>query len=439
MNFLETFNQFYNSAVKHLEIPDGLSAQIQSCDSVYHLRFPITLDNGQIEVIEAWHGEHSHHMSPLKGGIRFSSVVNEDEVRALASLMTFKCALVNVPFGGGKGGIKIDSKNYSLDELEKITRRYTYELHSRNSLGPNTYVPATDYGTTSREMSWIYSTFKTLSNSNIDSAAAVTSKNITQGGVKGRKEATGRGVFIGLRELLSDKKEMAKIGLKAGLKNKKVVVQGFGNVGYHAALFLNKAGAKIIGICEYDGSIYNSKGLDPDKVKSHLKSGNSIVEFKDCESFDDPYHVFYEECDILVPAALEEVINESNMYKLKAKIIAEGANGPITFEADQYLSKNNVVILPDLYLNSGGVIVSYFEWLKNLNHVRWGRIENNGNSEMKEVDLINNALNETMCQAFDEIKAKRNDANSQISYREAAYKIGIEKIANTYIEMGIFP
>ena len=439
MNFLQTFNHFYDTAIKDLSIPKGLSDQIKSCDSVYHLRFPITLDNGEIKVIDAWHGEHSHHMSPLKGGIRFSSVVNEDEVRALASLMTFKCALVNVPFGGGKGGIKIDSKDYSITELERITRRYTFELYSRNSLGPNTYVPATDYGTTSREMSWIYSTYKTLSNSNIDSAASVTSKNIAQGGVSGRKEATGRGVFIGLRELLEDKEEMAKINLKTGIKDKKVIIQGFGNVGFHTAYFLEAAGAKIIGICEYNGSIYNSDGLSPDSVKSWLKNGKNLSEYENCKFYDDPYHVFYEECDILVPAALEEVINESNMYKIKAKIIAEGANGPVTYEADKYLAKNNTIILPDLYLNSGGVIVSYFEWLKNLNHVRWGRIENQGGDSVKEVDLINNALNETMCQAFEEIRTKRRDLKNKITYREAAYKIGIEKIAHTYTEMGIFP
>jgi glutamate dehydrogenase (NAD(P)+) len=439
VNFLQTFSHFYDTAIKDLSIPKGLSDQIKSCDSVYHLRFPITLDNGEIKVIDAWHGEHSHHMSPLKGGIRFSSVVNEDEVRALASLMTFKCALVNVPFGGGKGGIKIDSKDYSITELERITRRYTFELYSRNSLGPNTYVPATDYGTTSREMSWIYSTYKTLSNSNIDSAASVTSKNIAQGGVSGRKEATGRGVFIGLRELLEDKEEMAKINLKTGIKDKKVIIQGFGNVGFHTAYFLEAAGAKIIGICEYNGSIYNSDGLSPDSVKSWLKDGKNLSEYENCKFYDDPYHVFYEECDILVPAALEEVINEANMYKIKAKIIAEGANGPITYEADKYLAKNNTIILPDLYLNSGGVIVSYFEWLKNLNHVRWGRIENQGGDSVKEVDLINNALNETMCQAFEEIRTKRRDLKNKITYREAAYKIGIEKIAHTYTEMGIFP
>ena len=284
MNFLQSFEEFYESAAKHLDIPKGLSDQIKSCDSVYHLRFPITLDNGEIEVIDAWHGEHSHHRSPLKGGIRFSSLVNEDEVKVLASLMTFKCALVNVPFGGGKGGIKIDSKNYSKSELERITRRYTFELFSRNSLGPNTYVPATDYGTTSREMNWIYSTFKTLSNSNIDAAASVTSKSITQEGVNGRTEATGRGVYIGIRELLNDEKEMSRISLKKGIKGKKIIVQGFGNVGYHAALFLHEAGAKIIAVCEYNGSIYNKKGIDPIKLKEWLVEGKDITDFENCES-----------------------------------------------------------------------------------------------------------------------------------------------------------
>tara|TARA_Y100001935_G_scaffold21593_1_gene15796 strand:- start:8044 stop:9363 length:1320 start_codon:yes stop_codon:yes gene_type:complete len=439
MNFLESFEEFYESAAKHLDIPKGLSDQIKSCDSVYHLRFPITLDNGEIEVIDAWHGEHSHHRSPLKGGIRFSSLVNEDEVKVLASLMTFKCALVNVPFGGGKGGIKIDSNNYSKAELERITRRYTFELFSRNSLGPNTYVPSTDYGTTSREMNWIYSTFKTLSNSNIDSAASVTSKSVTQEGVSGRTEATGRGVFIGIRELLNDKNEISRAGLQPGVKGKNIVVQGFGNVGYHAALFLHEAGAKIIGVCEYNGAIYNDKGINPTKLKEWIRSGNKVTDFEDCESYEDSWEVFYKECDILIPAALEEVINATNMYKIKAKIIAEGANGPVTFEADKYLANNGVIVLPDLYLNSGGVIVSYFEWLKNLNHVRWGKIENQGNNELKEIDLINNALNETMCQAFKELSEKRNSTGKYMSYRQAAYRLGIEKISNTYIEMGLFP
>ena len=439
MNFLESFEEFYESAVKHLDIPKGLADQIKSCDSVYHLRFPITLDNGEIEVIDAWHGEHSHHRSPLKGGIRFSSLVNEDEVKVLASLMTFKCALVNVPFGGGKGGIKIDSKNYSKSELEKITRRYTFELYSRNSLGPNTYVPATDYGTTSREMNWIYSTFKTLSNSNIDAAASVTSKSVTQEGVSGRNEATGRGVYIGIRELLNDEREIGRVGLKKGIRDKEIIIQGFGNVGYHAALFLHQAGAKIVGVCEFNGSIYKKEGIDPIKLKEWLNSGSMIFDYKDCETSKDPWDSFYKECDILIPAALEEVINATNKYKIKAKIIAEGANGPITFEADKYLENNNVIVLPDLYLNSGGVIVSYFEWLKNLNHVRWGRIENQGNNQLKEIDLINNALNETMCKAFEELSEKRNSTGKYISYRKAAYRLGIEKIANTYIEMGLFP
>ena len=439
MNFLQSFEEFYESAAKHLDIPKGLSDQIKSCDSVYHLRFPITLDNGEIEVIDAWHGEHSHHRSPLKGGIRYSSLVNEDEVKVLASLMTFKCALVNVPFGGGKGGIKVDSKNYTDNELEKITRRYTFELFSRNSLGPNTYVPSTDYGTTSREMNWIYSTFKTLSNSNIDSAASVTSKSVTQEGVNGRTEATGRGVYIGIRELLNDEREISRAGLKSGIEGKRIIVQGFGNVGYHAALFLYEAGAIITGVCEYNGSIYSDKGINPSELKKWLKEGNKIHDFETCETSEDPWFAFYKECDILIPAALEEVINATNMYKIKAKIIAEGANGPVTFEADKYLTNSGVIVLPDLYLNSGGVIVSYFEWLKNLNHVRWGRIENQGNNNLKEIDLINNALNETMTQAFGELSEKRNSTGKYISYRQAAYRLGIEKIANTYIEMGLFP
>lgn len=441
MNFLESIHKFYDSASRHLGLPEGLVNQIKASDCVYHFRFPIKLDNGDIKVINAWHCEHSNHKNPLKGGIRFSNLVNEEEVIALAILMTFKCALVDVPFGGGKGGIRINTKDFSKTEMERITRRYSFELYKRNSLGPNSYVPSTDYGTTSREMSWIFDTYKTLSNSNVDSAGSVTSKNISQGGIRGRTEATGRGVYIGIRELLNDKKEMKKIGLKPGIKNKKIVVQGFGNVGYHSALFLEKAGGKVIGICEHDGSIYNANGFNSEDVKKHMRSGKSILEYKDCTKFKDPYHALYLDCDILIPAALEEQISKKNMKKINAKIIAEGANGPLTYEADQYLSKNSVLILPDLFLNSGGVIVSYFEWLKNLNHVRFGRImgKNSTTKDVDEIDFVNMALDDTMSVAFNSIRTKRQKSQYKISFRESAYKVSIEKIATIYEEMGIFP
>jgi len=441
MNFLESVHKFYDSASSHLAIPEGLVSQIKAPDCVYHLRFPIKLDNGQIKVVNAWHCQHSNHKNPLKGGIRFSNLVDEEEVTALATLMTFKCALVDVPFAGGKGGVKIDTKDFSRTEIERITRRYSFELYKRNSLGPNSYVPSTDYGTTSREMSWIFDTYKTLSNDAVDSAGSVTSKNISQGGIRGRVEATGKGVYIGLRVLLDDKEEMKKISLEPGIKDKKIIIQGFGNVGYHSALFLKEAGAKIIGICEYNGSIYNPDGLNPEKVKKHLQNGKSILEYPNCTVFDDPYHVFYLDCDILLPAALEEQINKENMKKINAKIIAEGANGPLTYEADQYLSKNSVLILPDLFLNSGGVIVSYFEWLKNLNHVRFGRImgDNSAKKDIDEIHFVNRALEDTMSAAFNSMKNKRKELGYQISLRESAYKVAIEKIATIYEEMGIFP
>jgi glutamate dehydrogenase (NAD(P)+) len=241
--------------------------------------------------------------------------------------------------------------------------------------------------------------------------------------------------------LLNDKEEMERIGLELGIKNKKIIVQGFGNVGYHSALFLEEAGAKIIGICEYNGSIYNPDGLNPEKVKKHLQNGKSILEYPNCTAFDDPYHVFYFDCDILLPAALEEQINEKNMKKINAKIIAEGANGPLTYEADQYLSKNSVLILPDLFLNSGGVIVSYFEWLKNLNHVRFGRImgDSSAKKDVDEIHFVNMALDDTMTAAFGSMKNKRKELQYKISFRESAYKVAIEKIAIIYQEMGIFP
>tara|TARA_B100001029_G_C15042689_1_gene444805 strand:+ start:86 stop:1420 length:1335 start_codon:yes stop_codon:yes gene_type:complete len=444
MDFLETVQTYFDSASTGLGFPEGLLDQIKAPDCVYHFKFPVKMDNGDIQVIDAWHCEHSHHKSPLKGGIRFSKLVNENEVIALATLMTFKCALVDVPFGGGKGGVKIKIKDFSQSELERITRRYSFELYNRNSLGPNSYVPSTDYGTSSNEMSWIFDTYKALSNSDLESAGSVTSKHISQGGIRGRTEATGRGVYIGVRELMDSKEEMKSIGLKPGIKGKKVIVQGFGNVGYHAALFLEQAGAKIIGVCEYNGSIYNPNGLDPSQVKQHIRSGKSILEFEDCEKYDDPNHVFYLDCDILVPAALEEVIHKDNVDKIKAKIIAEGANGPITYEADQYLSKNSVIILPDLFLNSGGVIVSYFEWLKNLNHVRFGRIASANmatgkNKSVEEIDLVNAALDDSMTTAYKDIDDKRKELGGKISFREAAYRVAIKKIAIIYEEMGIFP
>jgi glutamate dehydrogenase (NAD(P)+) len=466
-SFFKSVEQSFDKAAKFTNWDPGILEQIKACNSVYQMRFPVKLDNGNIEVIEAYRVQHSHHKTPCKGGIRFSDEVNQDEVMALAALMTFKCAIVNVPFGGGKGGIKINPKKYSAYELEKITRRYTAELVKKNFIGPGTDVPAPDYGTGEREMAWIVDTYQSLKPGEIDSAGCVTGKPVTQGGVRGRKEATGLGVFYGVREVCNIKEVMDKVGLTIGIEGKKVVVQGLGNVGYHSALFFQRAGAKIVALAEYEGAIYNNDGLDVDAVFQHRKATGSILNFAGATNFATSGEALIMECDILIPAALENVINETNANDIKAKIIGEGANGPCTPAADDIFAKKGIICVPDMYLNAGGVTVSYFEWLKNLSHVRYGRMEKrfteNLNTKIlteieeltgkkvdddnrkiilhgpEEVDLVHSGLEETMITATREIMDVWlcNDAIPDM--RTAAYISAINKVATSYAELGIFP
>jgi glutamate dehydrogenase (NAD(P)+) len=431
------------------------------------MRFPVKRDDGSIEVIEAYRVQHSQHKTPCKGGIRFSDEVNQDEVMALASLMTYKCAIVNVPFGGGKGGIKINPRNYSVYELEKITRRYTSELVKKNFIGPGIDVPAPDYGTGEREMSWIVDTYASLKPGEIDAAGCVTGKPVTQGGVRGRKEATGLGVFFGIREVCNMPEVMKKQGLSLGIHGKTVVVQGLGNVGYHSAKFFREAGAKVIALAEYEGAIMNPNGLNEEEVFEHRKKTGSILNFPGATNLAKNTLALELECDILIPAALENVINADNADRIKAKIIGEAANGPCTPEADEVFIKKGILCVPDMYLNAGGVTVSYFEWLKNLSHVRYGRMEKrfteNLNTHIlaqiegltgkqvsdgerkfilhgpEEVDLVHSGLEETMISATREIMAIWL-GNSEIpDMRTAAYVSAINKVATSYGELGIFP
>jgi glutamate dehydrogenase (NAD(P)+) len=431
------------------------------------MRFPVKRDDGSIEVIEAYRVQHSHHKAPCKGGIRFSDEVNQDEVMALASLMTYKCAIVNVPFGGGKGGIKINPRKYSEYELEKITRRYTSELVKKNFIGPGIDVPAPDYGTGSREMAWIVDTYASLKPGEIDAAGCVTGKPLTQGGVRGRTEATGLGVFFGVREVCNMEDQMQKLGLTTGIEGKTVVVQGLGNVGYHSAKFFREHGAKVIGLAEYEGAIFNADGLNEEDVFQHRKATGSILNFPGATNLAINTDALELECDILIPAALENVINRENAPRIKAKIIGEAANGPCTPEADEIFTQKGILCVPDMYLNAGGVTVSYFEWLKNLSHVRYGRMEKrfteNLNSHIlsqieelsgkkvskierdfimhgpEEVDLVHSGLEETMIAATREIMEiwKSNPAIPDM--RTAAYVSAINKVANSYAELGIFP
>ncbi|MGB5028403.1 MAG: Glu/Leu/Phe/Val dehydrogenase, partial [Chitinophagaceae bacterium] len=354
-SFFGAIEKSFDKAAKFTKWDTGILDQIRQCNAVFQMRFPLKRDDGTIEVIEAYRVQHSHHKTPCKGGIRFAAEVNQDEVMALAALMTYKCAIVNVPFGGGKGGIKINPKKYSTFELEKITRRYTSELIKKKFIGPGTDVPAPDYGTGEREMSWILDTYTAMHPGEIDAAGCVTGKPITQGGVRGRREATGLGVFFGVREVCNMPDIMGKLGLSVGVEGKNVVVQGLGNVGYHSAKFFQDAGAKIIALAEYEGAIWNKDGLDVDAVFNHRKTTGSILNFPGATNFKESSEALEMECDILIPAALENVIDGDNAPRIKAKLIGEAANGPLTPEADEIFSAKGIVVIPDMYLNAGGV------------------------------------------------------------------------------------
>lgn len=444
----------------------GTLEQIKQCNAVYRMHFPVKIGD-KIEVIKAYRVQHSHHKTPCKGGIRFAPNVNLDEVMALAALMTFKCAIVNVPFGGAKGGITIDPRKHSAYDLEKITRRYTAELIKKNFIGPGVDVPAPDYGTGEREMSWILDTYSSMRPGEIDAQACVTGKPITQGGVRGRREATGLGVFYGLREICNTGELMKKLGLSTGVKNKRVVIQGLGNVGYHTAKSFQEAGARIIGLAEYEGAIWNTEGLNIDEVVAHRKKTKSILNFKGANNFEKNGEALEMDCDILIPAALENVINKTNASRIKAKIIGEAANGPLTPEADEECLKKGILVVPDMYLNAGGVTVSYFEWLKNLSHVRYGRMEKrfaeNLNGQIleqiegltgkkvnaaerelilrgpDEIDLVRSGLEETMIAATREIMEVWKNNPDIPDMRTAAYVLAIDKVATSYAELGIFP
>ncbi len=466
-SFFHSVERSFDKAAKFTKWDLGILEQIKACNSVYQMRFPVKRDDGSIEVIEAYRVQHSQHKAPCKGGIRFSDEVNQDEVMALASLMTYKCAIVNVPFGGGKGGIKINPKKYSEYELEKITRRYTSELVKKNFIGPGIDVPAPDYGTGAREMAWIVDTYASLKPGEIDAAGCVTGKPITQGGVRGRTEATGLGVFYGIREVCNMPDVMKKQGLSVGIEGKTVVVQGMGNVGYYCAKFFREHGALVVGIAEYEGAIYNAKGLNEEEVFQHRKKSGSILNFPGATNLAKNTDALELECDILIPAALENVINGENAPRVKAKIIGEAANGPCTPEADEVFAKKGILCVPDMYLNAGGVTVSYFEWLKNLSHVRYGRMEKRFNENMNmqiinqmetltgksvsesqkkqivhgadEQELVHSGLEETMITATREIMEIWLSNPEIPDMRTAAYVSAINKVATSYAELGIFP
>jgi glutamate dehydrogenase (NAD(P)+) len=465
-SFFDAVCKSFDKAAAYTNFDAGILEQIKQCNSVLRLHFPVKIGD-KVEVIKAYRVQHSHHKLPCKGGIRFSEMVNLDEVMALAALMTYKCAIVNVPFGGAKGGISIDPKKYSVYDLERITRRYTSELIKKKFIGPGEDVPAPDYGTGEREMSWILDTYIAMHPGEVEALGCVTGKPITQGGVRGRKEATGLGVFFGIREVCNNEDVMKKLGMQTGIEGKKVIVQGLGNVGYHSAKFFQEGGAIIVGLAEFEGSIYNEKGLDVEAVVKYRKETGSILNFPGATNFLKSSDALETPCDILIPAALENVINGDNAGNVKAKIVGEAANGPLTPEADEILINKGVLVVPDMYLNAGGVTVSYFEWLKNLSHVSYGRLEKRfmenqnanilsqiesmtGNkvtdSQRKllvhgpdEIDLVRSGLEDTMIKATNEIlECWKNNPDIK-DMRTASFVVAINKVGTSYMELGIFP
>lgn len=465
--FLDSVNRNFDRAAAYTDISQGILKQIKACNAVYEIRFPVRIGD-KIEVIEAYRAQHSHHRMPTKGGIRYNENVDKEEVEALAALMTYKCAIVDVPFGGAKGGVKINPKLYTEDQLERITRRYTTELIRKNFIGPGIDVPAPDYGTGPREMAWIYDTYLTFKGGDIDAAGCVTGKPVSQNGIRGRNEATGRGVFYGLRELCDTHDAMKKVGLDKGLRGKKVVIQGLGNVGsFTGSIMQNEGDVTIIAVSEYEGSIYSEKGIHIEDLLAYRKQNGSILGFPGATNLPSKEAALELECDILIPAALENQITADNASRIKAKIIGEAANGPVTADAETMLNKAGIIIVPDMFLNAGGVTVSYFEWLKNLSHMRFGRMEKRfdsntysnfvgliekmtakqiGDREREfltrgadEIDLVRSGLEETMVTSFQQIWATYNSKKDMDGLRSAAFVCALEKISNDYSSLGIFP
>ena len=469
-SFRESVDLMFNRAVALMDLSPGLEDKIRVCNSTYCVRFGVKL-RGSIHTFTGYRSVHSEHMEPVKGGIRYAMGVNQDEVEALAALMTYKCALVETPFGGSKGGLRIDPRQYDEDELERITRRFAYELAKRDLIHPSQNVPAPDMGTGEREMAWIADQYARMNTTDINSRACVTGKPPHAGGIQGRVEATGRGVQYALQEFFRHPDDIAAAGLTGSLEGKRVVVQGLGNVGYHAAKFLSEEdGSKIVGIIERDGAIVDESGFDIDAVRNWIGEHGGVKDFPGAEFVSDGARVLEHDCDILVPAALEGVIHRGNAENVKAPLIIEAANGPVTAGADEILRDKGTVIIPDMYANAGGVTVSYFEWVKNLSHIRFGRMQRRqeearhnlivqelerldrylgdawsmtGDFKEKylrgagELELVRSGLDDTMrtaYQAMQEVWRARDDV---ADLRTAAYIVAISRVASSYAAKGL--
>jgi len=469
-SFRQSVDLMFNRAVALMDLPPGLEEKIRVCNATYTVRFGVRL-RGQIQTFTGYRSVHSEHMEPVKGGIRFAMGVNQDEVEALAALMTYKCALVEAPFGGSKGGLRIDPRKYDEHELELITRRFAYELIKRDLIHPSQNVPAPDMGTGEREMAWIADQYARMNTTEINAKACVTGKPQNAGGIAGRVEATGRGVQYALREFFRDKEGVKKSGLSGTLDGKRVIVQGLGNVGYHAAKFLSQEdGCQITGIIEHDGALFSATGLDVEAVRAWIVKHGGVSGYPDANHSAEGGAVMEEDCDILIPAAMEGVINLGNAKNIKAPLIIEAANGPVTAGADEILREKGCVMIPDMYANAGGVTVSYFEWVKNLSHIRFGRMQRRQEESRHqlvidelerldkylgdawsmtpdfktkylrgadELELVRSGLDDTMRIAYQSMRDVWHEREDVPDLRMAAYLVSIGKVASSYRAKGL--
>ena len=464
-NFLGSVRSMFDRAARALDVPPDLVEVIRECNSVIQLRFPVRL-RGSYRTFCGWRAVHSEHRLPVKGGVRYAPIVDQQEVEALAALMTFKCALVDVPFGGAKGGLAIRPKDYDEDELELITRRLTQELADHGYISPSRDVPAPDMGTGEREMAWIADEYRALYPSDIDALACVTGKPATQGGMRGRRQATGRGVHYVVREFFGHREDVARCGLEGGLEGKRIVVQGFGDVGFNTARYLvEDEGVRLVAVVERDGAIMSEAGLEPGAVAEFLGRTGGVRDFPGARFIADGRSVLAADCDILIPAAIENQITTDNAARIRAPLIAEAANGPVTFAAEQMLLESGKTILPDLLVNAGGVTLSYFEWVSNVSHMRFGRLSrqldmqrNRHIVEMietttgkpvpeslkapllrgtEELDLVRSGLEDTMRNAYGAIRETMLTSDAIDDLRTAAYAVALEKVVRSYREMGL--
>ncbi len=470
-SFRDSVDLMFNRAVKLMDMSPGLEQKIRVCNSTYTVRFGVRL-RGKIETFTGYRSVHSEHMEPVKGGIRYALSVNQNEVEALAALMTYKCALVETPFGGSKGGLCIDPRAWDEHELEQITRRFAYELIKRDLIHPAQNVPAPDMGTGEREMAWIADQYARMNTTDINAKACVTGKPPHAGGIQGRVEATGRGVQYALREFFRYPEDVAKAQLTGGLDGKRVIVQGLGNVGYHAAKFLSEEdGCKVIAIIERDGALVDDRGLNVEDVRQWMNGHDGLMAgYPGAKHVADGAAVLEEACDILIPAALEGVIHMGNAARIKAPLIIEAANGPVTFGADEILRGMGTVIIPDMYANAGGVTVSYFEWVKNLSHIRFGRMQRRAEEARSrliveelerlsadqglgwslspdfkerfltgsdELALVRSGLDDTMRTAYQAMRKIWHERDDVEDLRVAAYIVSIGRVAATYRSKGL--